>query len=391
MIAHLAASLLPLLAPSVPELPQAPDGRPGLGAESSLSEILGVFRSPDDEQEQLLVHLVELESRLAVLEATTRAAYLERGYFAVLDRRDEASLERLHEVARAFLDDPERVLAERMDAETRRTWARLFLDPRFRVRMDVLAGWRADAASVTKGLGLLRATTDGWARVREDEAQNVAARVDLAAALLRARLKDLEALREDGGPEEVSEEALASFLALLELPPGPERQAGLDREGDAMRATVERMGAVLFTTRLAEEALAWLQWRELRDGHAATKRAEVRVWQPQTDEGKEAPHEIGKVKKTTRRREAFRRALEGLSYDPLDEEMTYAAALMAQYVSGQLDTLSLYDRYLALRGIRLHEFRTWGRDRDLTDEEEDAISYLQQYESESPPGPPPGG
>lgn len=400
MIAHLAVVLVPLLVslPAVRVDALAPDGRPGLGAESSLTVLLGVFRSPNEEEEALLRHLIELESRLAVLEAGARALYQARGYFAVLGRRDEPSLERLHEVLRAFLQDPGAHL-EQGDA-ARRAWAELFLDARLRVRRDVLDGWREDADTVTKGLAALRANTDGWTRLREDEAQNVAARVDLAAARLRARLRDLEALREDapsGAPAPLppelpaGEDAVERLLAAGALPPGAERVARLAQEEQRMRATVAGMETVLFTTRLAGEALTWLQWRELHDGHAATKRAEVRVWQPQTAEGKEAPPEIGRIKKTTRRREAYRRALEGLAYDPLDAELAYAAALMSRYVGGTLETLSHYDRFLALRGIRVHEHRTW-QERELTDEEEDALFFIQQYEQENPPGgvPPPG-
>ncbi len=384
MFAPLVLTLVPLLA----DVAQAPDGRPGLGAESSLSVLLGVFQSPDESEEELLRHLLELESRVAVLEASLRGLYQDRGYFEVLERRDEQSVARLHEVLRAFLEDPEADLVRK--GESRRRWAQLFLDARLRVRMDVLEGWREDARTLTKGLAALRANTDGWTRLREDEAQNVAGLVDLSAALLRARLRDLEALREDSTACPVDQAAVERLLGACDLPPGAERLARLAGEAEGMRAAAEGMERMLFSTRLAQDALPWLQWRELRDGHAAAKRAEVRVWQPQTTEGKDAPPEIGRMKKTTRRREAYRRALAGLAYDPLDEELAYAAGLMSRYVAGTLEALSHYDRFLALRGIRVHDYRTWGK-RELTDEEEDALYFIQQYEVENPPGGIPPG
>ena len=117
----------------------------------------------------------------------------------------------------------------------------------------------------------------------------------------------------------------------------------------------------------------------------------MRVWQPQTPEGKEAPREISRIKKTTRRRQAFRRATQGLHHDPLDDELAYAAALMARYVSGTLEALDYYDRFLALRGIRVHDSRTWGRYRKLTEREEEAVTFIQQAERDVRLNPPAGG
>ena len=88
----------------------------------------------------------------------------------------------------------------------------------------------------------MRGNENGWVRMVETDAQLVAARVDLAAALLRARAKDLAALREVRRTTEVSSEDVDRVLEIVALEDaevvirpvgfaGKELRPRLDREG----------------------------------------------------------------------------------------------------------------------------------------------------------------
>ena len=88
-----------------------------------------------------------------------------------------------------------------------------------------------------------------------------------------------------------------------------------------------------------------------------------------------------------------RRALEGLSFDPLDAELCFVAAHGSDFVWGDIQSRPLYDRYLALRGIRAHDDRTI-RGRELTERELEALLVVQrpfiegQEHEREPPRPP---
>ena len=92
----------------------------------------------------------------------------------------------------------------------------MFFDTRLRARAHVLEGWSYDVLQFRRGIALLRANTDGFVGMAENELQIVAGRVDLAAARLRARVKDLAALREQGTENEVSKEDVERLVCALE-------------------------------------------------------------------------------------------------------------------------------------------------------------------------------
>lgn len=360
------------------ELPRSPDGARGLGATTELQDLLKIFRQPSTEDAAFLRALRDLPARVRVLEEGALALARSRGWFELLPPRSAQDSPALHRALRAFLADPEERLAKRNRAST--LWAEVFLDARFRARLELLEDWHTDEQDLVRGLALLSATGNGHARLDAAEASNVAGRVDLASALLRALLKDLEALRESpGSKSDVDADDVEGLLALADRPAGAERAGVLVGAMQRASVAVERVRAVLFTTRLRAEAQALLVWRHEQDARAETLRREAREWQPQTPEGEEAGSKITRQKKTTRRREAFARASASLLFDPLDPEMSYAAGLMARYVSGTLEALSYYDRFLALVGIRVHDDRTY-RQRELSDAEKDALFFIQQYE-----------
>jgi hypothetical protein len=358
------------------DLPLAPDGRRGLGAETPLQGLRDVVQGRKPEDEAFLAGLRALESELSARLSTAEALYHRRGYFEALPWHDPADLEHLEPFLFGLLVDPEPALA---GGDPRAPLLqRMVLDIRLRVRFEVLAGWERDATTIARGLLVLRAESEGWSRLVEAEAANLAARVDLSAALLRARIRDLEALREDlGAPAEVDPSELDELARLGALPPGRERSLGLAGLLERVDERAARMRSLLFVTRLTGEAAGWLSWRAEQDRIAAEALAEVLVLRPDTGAGEQAPREIEQLGKTTRRRLALERAREGLAHDPLDPELTYSAGIMAEYVFGRLETLSLFDRYLALRGIRPDDDRNW-RERELTEEESHALFYIQR-------------
>ena len=137
--------------------------------------------------------------------------------------------------------------------------------------------------------------------------------------------------------------------------------------------------ATLFTSRFAAapEVRAQLEWRERMRARAAPLLAEALVYLPDSESGAAAPPEISAMRTSERLRWAERRALEGLTFDPLDPELAFVAAHGADFVWGDIQSRPLYDRYLALRGIRAHDDQTI-RGRELTPRELEALVVVQR-------------
>lgn len=362
----------------------APDGERSLGAGAKLSEVLECLRSRRPADHEFVAGLESLEASLSILAETAEALYRSRGLFEVLDPREAGGLSFFHQRVQELWKAPEPFLVLR--DKRGGLWARILCDTRLRIRSELFSSWEDDAREVRDGLALLRGNDDGWVRLDEEEVRLVVQRVDLAAALLRARLKDLAALREaPGEAAEVEEQEVARILAALELPAG-ERAAALAIEYRRLEERAAAMRELLFFVRFTRQSEGWVAWRAELERRAGALRAEVRVLRPDTPEGRDAPREIQNRKKTSRRREAFARATLGLAHDPFDAELAFSAAQMAEYVGGALESVDYYDRFLVLRGIRVHDDRTW-RKRVLTDEENHALFQIQQFESGLSPLP----
>ena len=67
--------------------------------------------------------------------------------------------------------------------------ARFFLDLRFRLRREVLGRFEREAREVRAGLALLRASEDGYVLLKDEEAQGIAARIDLSSPFLRSHIQ----------------------------------------------------------------------------------------------------------------------------------------------------------------------------------------------------------
>lgn len=399
----IAALTLAVLAPAIPaealpaagdDLPLAPDGRRGLGGKTPLSELLKLFRTPDEEEENSFAELEQLEQDVRVLEAQVVALYRSRDFFTILEGEPEETLPALHDAYRRAAEDLEAMVFRR-DA-TAEAFARMHLDPRFRVRMGLLQSWEQEAREVRRGLAVLRAASDGFVALSEPETENVATRVDLSAALLRALRKDLEALRElPGGDSGPSAEEVAAWFDIRTVENPAERLRRLEESKFEQARRASQMRQFLFGTQLEERVADLQSWRERAWAKAQALRAEARFALPEDDEEKDLSRELERLTKTERRRLARAKALEGLSYDPLDDELAYLAAVTSRIVHGTVEALSHYDRFLSLRGIRYHDDRTYRR-RELTWEEADALLFVQEtilnegLGGEGGPKPPPG-
>lgn len=373
----LCAILLALGAPAraQEEGPLAPDGRRGFGAETSLSDLLRQFRTPDEAEELLQTELRDAARDVAVLVSVTEGFYRERGYFELLDPLEDPTLATLHAEFRRYAVDPTSI-ASRGDRAAE-TFARMYLDTRFRVRLDLLDGWEEEVADVRGGLAVLRAAAHGFVNLGEDEAHNVARRIDLAGAVLRSMRNDLASLREPMetapstgvGPEEVSE-----FLGLFDIGDRAERERRIAAAVAHVEENEALMKAVLFTTRLRESAAADFARRIENGARARSLLEQARVAMPGW--GGEAPRDVARLSKTKRRRLAREKAVLGLAFDPLDDELAWIAAESSYLVYGELEAVSHFDRFLALHGIVHNDDRTF-LSSELTDRERSALSYVQ--------------
>ena len=88
------------------------------------------------------------------------------------------------------------------------------------------------------------------------------------------------------------------------------------------------------------------------------------------------PAEIRKMSKLERHQLALRHATEGLAEDPFSPELTFYAALATAGVGDPVRSRPWFDRYLALRGIRAHDHRTY-QGRKLEPDEQTALDEVQ--------------
>jgi hypothetical protein len=156
----------------------------------------------------------------------------------------------------------------------------------------------------------------------------------------------------------------------MEMPPILER---LDQRE-------EGMCSALFTTRQAEDFQSLFAQRAAAI-HAAEKLLpKVRELVPETPEGAKPSAQVQELTKSRRYAYAARAGMDALGFDPLNEELNYLVGLSTDFNNGALESYRWFDRFLALRGIRTHEYKSYG-DRKLTREEKYALDRLQQ------PGP----
>jgi hypothetical protein len=356
----------------------APDGHRGLGASTPLKEILPLFRERHGRDAEFLEELGRLSGDVRLQLAGEKERCRALGAFDLVGPRPESSLAELYETFRRAERDPMDVLGS--GGAAARAFALLLADTRFRVRMQIVSGWERDARELVASLAVLRAVTDGFVQLDVEEARNVSARADLAASRLRALRQDLRALRTDASIEAQLAELEAGAAAVVAIPRVEDIRArweAWERSRDGALALAERMRAALFTARLEPRIAPLLQWRERLHEAAAAKRGEALALLPDTPQGREAPADVQALGRSKRMQWALMRAREGLLHDPLDEELVWIAAHTSDFLWGLIESRPLYDRYLALRGIRAHDDRTV-RSRKLEPRELEALEAVQR-------------
>ncbi len=366
----------------------APDGHAGLGASADAQQLLHMFRSPSDQEQQLLQELARLSTDVSILCGDLIERYREWGYLDV--RSPYASsqlgheLDGLHAGYERDLGNAAKLLTQ--PGEHAQLLARLIVDTRFNVRRNVLAGWEFEAREIRSGLAVLRAAADSYVQVSEREARMIAARVDFAAARLRALRLDLGVLRpraDESASRSAIEKEAAALLQVVQPDPKWSAKQGqaaaaqrLSQYLDAARALEGRMSAELFTFKLWPRMEGQFDARQEDRKQAARLREEAARTMPGKRANSASDPTLARMATDERMRLTFARSTEGLSRDPLDEELAYMAAHAADFSQGDAVSRPLYDRYLVLRGIRHFDHKTL-EGRQLTDLEREALDKVQ--------------
>ena len=191
------------------------------------------------------------------------------------------------------------------------------------------------------------------------------------------QLNDLRALRQGGDEAEIARRA-ETLLALAHASEGEQvRRAGLARELETLASVEDAMSAVTFTVRLRTSCRELLDWRARIFSESTALRDEALLWLPDSDIAKQAPPDVQKLSRSERMRGARLRAQQALALDPLDPEAVWAYAHATDFQFGIVESRPWYDRFLALRGIRSHDHRTYA-ERKLDLREREALDTVQR-------------
>ncbi|MCA8981082.1 MAG: hypothetical protein H6831_09320 [Planctomycetes bacterium] len=340
------------------EMPEAPDGHPGLGTERSARELAKYLRKPPRKDKSEIESWSSLPGEVEVQwNELARDARKQKLFEAVEPAKGDPTLAQLFAAWRAAAADLPAALAETQPRA--RALARLHVDVRFRTLAELFDDFALERRELMSGLAVLHAMNDGYVVLNDGEAQEISARVDLAAARLRSMALDLDALAKLGsdGPGSATDELVAELLATAREPDEEARLRLLSGLEARLATTRERLADTLFSARLAREVDAALRRREALIQDAARRARELRPYLPETAEGAEPPEEIAEMKKSHRYAYALRLAVEGLAIDPLNDELAYFAGLSADFTQGPRITRPWFDRFLAIRGIREHDAR----------------------------------
>lgn len=357
--------------------PMAPDGHPGFGTLRTSRELGRVFQKPSEQDEELLTGLADLDSEVRILVEMARRTYKRRGYFELLDRFGPQELADLH--GSYFAAEAEALDLIANSSPVADAWIDMFLDLRFRSRLPLLEVYAAEAREVQAGLALLRALEDGYVELKDREARAIAERIDLAASLLRAIRLDLEALRErgdDAAPGQPDPAWKIELIGISKMRPGEHRDQAFEELSIKVAARQKQLESVLFWPRLRTKLDLKLRSRELGREKALEHLAEVKFYLLEFEEGDVPPPDLLKMKKFARHQYALSEALKGIGYDPFNEALAYRAGIATDLIYETQESRQWFDRFLTLRGIRLHLYQT--TERELDDEEEQALLVLMR-------------
>jgi len=353
---------------------KAPDGHQGFGSGVGQRELTVLFSSAEGQDASFLNGLYDLKREVQLLTALAAGRYEQRGYFAVLEEDREAALRKdvevLHRRFQRFLRDR---VHDPMSEASARAFARMLFDTNFRARITPLDAQRSELRRLRGVLALFTAHAHGRAELQKGNEIDQLARVaDLSASRLRALRLDLQVLYEPAAGAR-GDSDVAGVDALVPLLVSGD--ASLPRLlSEAERANSRRVGRIeasLFTPRFDQRWHEALRKRDLREVRARRTYEEVLRLLPLTDAGRQETA-FDNMKTTDRYRQAAATGAEGLGLDPLHPELHYLIALALDFFAGRNLSTPHYDRFLALRGIRHWEYRSFGY-RELSDMEEYAL------------------
>ncbi len=357
--------------------PIAPDGRRGFGDALSIQEIVKLLRSDDEEDRKFVSKLFGLESEVDIRAMRVRLDYEKAGYFELLPTSAEHELAPLHQ---AFFEQLESARVQlRETGEFSPAVARPWSDVSFVLRAELFENLERNLHEVSGGLRFLLANFNGYADVRTSEAKIITLRVDLAAARLRALILDLDSLSQTETWSSMAHDLQRKLAVLSRLPSAEDRIQEFDRLEALQAKRLDAARSVLFSTRLSKEVEEDERIRNSNLDEAERYLQDLLQWIPGSAEGLAAPSKIQTLPKHKRYGTALQLAFAGLSFDPLNADLCYYAGESSEFLEGDLQALSWYDRYLALRGLRAYS-TSETRGRPLTDKEQRALNLIQRFE-----------
>lgn len=374
------ACALPLLAANVcvasQSMPEAPDGHPGLGTQRDANELARYLRKPSAKDAKEIESWSALPGRVQVQWNEFERRARKRELFSVVGKLpQEPTLADLFHAWRTASEDLPKALASSEPHAQR--LAELHVDLRFRALANLHEDFLLERRELMSGLAVLHGMNDGYVVLRDEEAQEISARVDLAAARLRSMALDLDTLQKAGAddPGHPTAALVQECLDAAREPVAGARMRRFATLNEKLDQTADRLSATLFSGRLARDCEPALRRREAAIQDAERRAKEVRPFLLETKEGADPPPEIAEMKKSSRYAYALRLSVEGLAIDPLNAELAYYAGLASDFTQGPRTTRPWFDRFLAIRGIREHDPKRL--EREMDDWERHALDEVQ--------------
>ena len=360
----LAATLVFALACSMSafsqeEVPLAADGRPSLAWRGGAQELGRVLVRPRTTEEELLVaDLFGLEAAVKLRLSLATRELRPRGCMALIEDEEGGSF---LEVLARFEELSGRASTELAVGDERaRGLGICLLDPAFGVRMQAVRGIDRELLEVRSGLAILVATQAGYAALSDEEALSIAQRIDRSAALLRSMMLDMDLLgASDFAGVPVTSAALDGLMEAARLRDRTERSRSLAALLDPKKEVIHRMAGSLKGVRLQSALAGELALREAALARASLHIVELDRLVPGRLPDEDVPVEILSMSKQDRHRVALRHAAEGLAEDPFSPELNLYMALSTDWLVDRMRSRPWFDRYLALKGVRAHDHRTY--------------------------------
>ena len=355
---------------------KASDGRPSLAWRGGAQELSRVLVRPRTPEEKLLAaDLFGLEAAVMLRLSLATRELRPRGCMALIEDAGGGSF---LELAQRYEELYQRASTELAVGDERaRGLGICLLDPAFGVRYRAIKGVSGELTELRRGLAILVATQVGHVSLSNEEALIIAQRVDRSAALLRSMMLDLDLLSaSDFAGEQVSSLAVEELIAAARRRGQEERQRALSALLGPPETVVQRMAGSLSGVRLRTALSGDLVLREAARARAVLHVEELARLVPGRLPDKEVPAEVLKMKKHERFEVAIRHAAEGLAEDPLSPELCFYMALSTDWLVDRVRSRSWFDRFLALKGVRAHDHRTY-QGKELSPDVQIALDAVQ--------------